>query len=254
MAVVQVVVFEEGDEGLSLERVDKEHGLEATGDVGWSMHRQLEGFESRTRARRCRRRVETIVTEIRCRARARPSGTLWVFRGGCDPSFRAPPGAVVPAALRAWCASVTRLQPAAIGELHHVLIADEVVWMFGDGEGGLGRTGPPFGGGQIAGFENAVDAELEERSRASLTARARDWGSCGPVRPDHCRRETRRPRRRLRAAVRVLGLQNPVPGVVRAPVIHQDQLHLAELVLQRLQGFPGQGHHVRTLVAERDDD
>ena len=70
---------------------------------------------------------------------------------------RAPPGAQ------------RRPQPvgvelAALGDGHHVLVADELAGVLGDGgQRHLGRLAPALGGAQVGGGEDPLDAEPEER-------------------------------------------------------------------------------------------
>ena len=50
------------------------------------------------------------------------------------------------------------------GELHDVLVADEIARVLGDDGGpGLGRAGPALERGEVGGGEHAVEAELQER-------------------------------------------------------------------------------------------
>ena len=56
------------------------------------------------------------------------------------------------------------LQPAAVGHLHDVLVADQYVGMFGDRpQGGVGRPGPTFGAGHAARSHTRVHPEGQER-------------------------------------------------------------------------------------------
>ncbi len=47
--------------------------------------------------------------------------------------------------------------------------------------------------------------------------------------------------------------QNPVPGIVRAAVIHQNQLQATDFILERAEDLPRQGHDIRAFVVKRHD-
>ena len=56
--------------------------------------------------------------------------------------------------------------PVLPGDLHHVLVADELARMLPDHlDRGLGGPRPALGGGEVGRREHAIDPELEERHR-----------------------------------------------------------------------------------------
>ena len=165
--IVKIVVLHQRDEGVTLQRVDEQYRLQAIGHVLGPVHRQLQRFESRTvllagqRTARPRRPIPL----------ASPSSGSLSSPGSPYTGAIATPTCVelasvwrVGAEILEALTQARRVEPAPIRQLHHVLVAHQVVGMLGHGgQGRLGGPGPALGRGQVAGAENAVDPELEER-------------------------------------------------------------------------------------------
>ena len=102
-----------------------------------------------------------------------PSGTPSRLRRwpvGCRPAGLSPisrnrsrPRSHLPEVLET-LAQERRLEPAALGHLHQVVVANQVVGVLGHrGQRVVGGPGPTLRGGQVGGVEDPLQAELEER-------------------------------------------------------------------------------------------
>jgi hypothetical protein len=56
------------------------------------------------------------------------------------------------------------------------------------------------------------------------------------------------------AAIRAAGLGDPVPSLVGAAIVHENEFDLTRLISKSAENLTGQGRHIRPFVAEGHDD